>query len=69
MAGFVFGLLGRAPEVGDDVSHDGMRFDVLEVDGSRIEKLAVTFEQRREQRDRDGIDRDELEAELFDADS
>src|SRR5262249_50796048 len=51
VAGFVFGLLGRAPEVGDDVSHDGMRFDVLEVDGSRIEKLAVTFEQRRAQRD------------------
>ncbi|TML19032.1 MAG: HlyC/CorC family transporter [Actinobacteria bacterium] len=69
VAGFVFGLLGRAPEVGDDVSHDGMRFDVLEVDGSRIEKLAVTFEQRREQRDRDGTERDELEAELFDPDA
>jgi hypothetical protein len=46
-----------------------MRFDVLEVDGSRIEKLAVTFEQRRDQRDRDGAERDELEAELFDADN
>jgi putative hemolysin len=69
LAGFVFGLLGRAPEVGDDVSHDGMRFDVLEVEGSRIIKLAVTFEQRREQRDRDGAEREELEAELFDADS
>src|SRR5204862_8007620 len=31
MAGFVFGLLGRAPEVGDDISHDGMRFDVREL--------------------------------------
>jgi CBS domain containing-hemolysin-like protein len=69
VAGFVFGLLGRAPEVGDDVSHDGMRFDVLEVDGSRIERLAVTFEQRRDQRDRDGAERDELEAELFDSDN
>src|SRR3989454_5949960 len=69
LAGFVFRLLGRAPEVGDDVSHDGMRFDVLEVDGSRIEKIAVTFEQRREQRDRDGTERDELEAELFDPDA
>ena len=69
VAGFVFGLLGRAPEVGDDVSHDGMRFDVVEVDGSRIEKLAVTFEQRRDQRDRDGAERDALEAELFDADN
>src|SRR3954465_1486932 len=69
LAGFVFGLLGRQPEVGDDVSHDGMRFDVIEVDGSRIEKLAVTFEQRREQKDRDETERDELEAELFDTDA
>jgi CBS domain containing-hemolysin-like protein len=69
VAGFVFGLLGRAPEVGDDVSHDGMRFDVLEVDGSRIEKLAVTFEQRRDQRGRDEAERDELEEELFDAEN
>ena len=69
LAGFVFGLLGRQPEVGDDISHDGMRFDVLEVEGSRINKLAVTFEQRRDQKDRDESERDELEAELFDADN
>jgi putative hemolysin len=68
LAGFVFGLLGRQPEVGDDISHDGMRFDVLEVEGSRINKIAVTFEQRRDQKDRDGAERDELEAELFDPD-
>jgi putative hemolysin len=69
VAGFVFGLLGRQPEVGDDISHDGMRFDVLEVEGSRINKLAVTFERRREQRDRDETERDELEADLFDPDA
>src|ERR671925_579359 len=69
VAGFVFGLLGRAPEVGDDVSHDGMRFDVLEVDGSRINRLAVTFEQRREQRDLDADEREALEADLFDPDN
>jgi CBS domain containing-hemolysin-like protein len=69
VAGFVFGLLGRQPEIGDDVSHDGMRFDVLEVDGSRIEKIAVTFERRRDQRERDDAERDELDEELFDADS
>jgi CBS domain containing-hemolysin-like protein len=69
VGGFVFGQLGRQPEIGDDVSHDGMRFDVLDVDGSRINKLAVTFEQRRDQRDRDGAERDELEAELFDGDN
>jgi putative hemolysin len=69
MAGFVFGLLGRQPEAGDTINHDGMRFDVLETEGSRILKIAVTFEQRREQRDRDDVERDALEAELFDADS
>jgi CBS domain containing-hemolysin-like protein len=69
VAGFVFGLLGRQPEIGDDVSHDGMRFDVLEVDGSRIEKLAVTFEQRREQREHDDAEREGLETELFDGDN
>ena len=69
VAGFVFGLLGRQPEVGDDVSHDGMRFDVLEVAGSRIEKITVTFEQRRDQRAQDGAERDEVEAELFEGDN
>jgi CBS domain containing-hemolysin-like protein len=69
MAGFVFGLLGRQPEAGDTINHDGMRFDVLEVEGSRILKLAVTFEQRREQRDRDDVEREALEAELFDAEN
>jgi len=46
VAGFVFGQLGRAPEPGDDVAYDGMRFDVLEVEGNRIEQLAVTFVER-----------------------
>jgi putative hemolysin len=41
MGGFVFGLLGRAPERGDEVAHDGCRFKVLEVEGSRIERLEV----------------------------
>jgi putative hemolysin len=65
IGGFVFGLLGRAPEVGDDVAHDGMRFDVLEVEGSRIEKLAVNFEQRRERRE-NGEREPKLEAERSD---
>ena len=50
VAGFVFGQLGRAPEPGDDVSHDGLRFDVLEVEGNRIERMAVTFLKRPERR-------------------
>ena len=34
------------PDVGDSVDFDGMRFDVVEVEGSRIHKLAVTFVER-----------------------
>ena len=43
MAGFVFGLLGRAPEPGDEVAHDGTRFKVIEIEGTRIERLEVEF--------------------------
>jgi putative hemolysin len=43
VAGFVLGELGRAPEAGDEVQHDGMVFHVDSVDGSRIDRLTVTF--------------------------
>jgi putative hemolysin len=43
LAGFVFGRLGRSPEAGDEVHHDGVRFEVLDVDGPRIERLEVEF--------------------------
>jgi putative hemolysin len=43
VAGFVFGQLGRAAEKGDEVVHDGLRFEVVEVDGPRIERLEVEF--------------------------
>ena len=62
VAGFVFGQLGRAPQPGDDVEHDGMRFDVLEVKGNRIERIAVTFVERPQPRDSvTDIDDDEVE--------
>jgi CBS domain containing-hemolysin-like protein len=41
VGGFVFGLLGRAPEPGDEMEYDGCRFKVLEVEGPRIERLEV----------------------------
>jgi putative hemolysin len=41
LGGFVFGMLGRAPEPGDEVEHDGIRFTVLTVEGSRIERLEI----------------------------
>ena len=62
IAGFVFGQLGRAPERGDEVSHDGMVFRVEEVEGPRIDKLAVTFERRREERERDAAEESEADS-------
>jgi putative hemolysin len=43
LAGFVFGQLGRAPEQRDELVWDGLRFEVVDVDGARIEKLNVEF--------------------------
>jgi putative hemolysin len=44
VAGFVFGLLGRAAEPGDEVSHDGIAFTVDSVEGQRIDRLTVKFQ-------------------------
>jgi CBS domain containing-hemolysin-like protein len=41
VAGFVFGQLGRAAEPGDQVVWDGLRFNVTDVEGQRIERLEV----------------------------
>src|SRR5262245_4476875 len=46
VAGFVFGQLGRAPEPGDVVEYDGVRFRVLDLEGTRIERLEVEFAPR-----------------------
>jgi putative hemolysin len=43
IAGFVFGKLGRAPDEGDEVMWNGLRFGVLETDGTRIGRLEVEF--------------------------
>ena len=43
LAGFVFGELGRAPETGDEITWDGLRFEVVQTDGPRIERLEIEF--------------------------
>jgi putative hemolysin len=48
MGGYVFGLLGRAPEQGDEVVEDSLRFQVVELEGTRIERLEVEFLPRPE---------------------
>lgn len=41
VAGFVFHILGRVPQVGDCVEWDGKRFEVAAVEGRRITELNV----------------------------
>jgi putative hemolysin len=43
VAGFVFGQLGRVAEAGDEVVWDGVRFEVVDVEGPRIDRLQVEF--------------------------
>ena len=44
VGGLVFDELGRRPEVGDEVEVDGVGFEVLEVDGHRIDRVKVRVE-------------------------
>jgi putative hemolysin len=43
VAGFVFGQLGRAPEERDELEYENLHFRVDEVEGTRIQRLTVTF--------------------------
>ena len=43
MAGYAFGALGRAPEVGDEVPSGAILMRVVEVEGSRIQRLEIEF--------------------------
>ncbi len=48
VGGLVFGELGRQAAPGDQVELDGVAFEVLEVDGPRIERLLATLAAREE---------------------
>ena len=39
VAGFVVSELGRLPAIGDVIEHDGMTFEVMELDGRRIAQV------------------------------
>src|SRR5918994_1821984 len=43
MAGMGFGQIRHAPEVGDEVTVDGLALRVIEIEGSRIQRLEVEF--------------------------
>jgi len=44
VAGFVFGELGRGAGPGDEVTHEGLRFQVDSVEGQRIDRAAGPFQ-------------------------
>jgi CBS domain containing-hemolysin-like protein len=41
LGGFVFGQLGRKPEIGDEVRANGHLFRVSELDGLRIDRIEI----------------------------
>lgn len=41
VGGFVFGLLGRQPDVGEFIVHQGYKFGIVETDSRRIVKLHI----------------------------
>ncbi len=42
IGGFLFGLFGRLPKVGEQLRYHSLRFLILEMDGKKIEKLKIT---------------------------
>ncbi len=41
LAGFLLNLLGRIPSAGDSIDWDGWRFEIVDMDGFRIDKVLV----------------------------
>jgi len=41
LAGFLIAQLGRLPQVGDEVVHDGLRFTVHSMDGRRVSRVRI----------------------------
>ncbi|RJQ46924.1 MAG: HlyC/CorC family transporter [Nitrospiraceae bacterium] len=42
IGGFLFGLFGRLPKVGEQLRYHGLRFLILEMDGKKVEKVKIT---------------------------
>lgn len=42
LAGFVFGLFGRLPSVGEQVRYHSLRFLVIDMDGKKLSKIKIT---------------------------
>jgi len=44
LAGFVLARLARIPQIGDHFAWDGLRFEIVDMDGRRIDRIMVTPE-------------------------
>ena len=42
IGGFIFGLFGHLPKVGEQLRYHELRFLILEMEGKKIEKIKVT---------------------------
>ena len=42
VAGFLLSHFGRIPDVGDHIEVEGWRFEIIDLDGRRIDKLLAT---------------------------
>lgn len=62
LGGFVFGQLGRKPEIGDEVRANGHRFRVSELDGVRIDRIEILDAPDEEPRNTDQMDDANAEA-------
>jgi len=47
VAGFALSVLKRLPEIGETFEHDAWRFEVVDMDGRKIDKLIVSRPKRR----------------------
>jgi putative hemolysin len=59
LAGFLIAQLGRLPQTGDEVVHDGLRFTVHSMDGRRVSRVRIaTIEEEPDGKDaKDAADR------------
>ena len=49
LAGFILAQFGRVPEEGQTVAYGGWRFEIVDMDGRRIDKVLVRHSGPREE--------------------
>jgi putative hemolysin len=54
VAGFALWVLKRIPETGETFKYDRFKFEIVDMDGRKIDKLLVTLRSRRRSEDADG---------------